>query len=414
MTGYPDDFESFKEYVKGHIKDYLPEKYADAKIEIKEMKNNNDSLMLGLTIRMKDCNIAPNIYLDSFYEGFKTGRSLEDIMRHLANIQTDHEPGQNFDISNITDYEKAKKKILCRLVNADMNKEYLSDKPHTRIEDLAVIYAVNLGSNGNGKMSAPITSELLSRYGISIKELHEQALINLSKLPVDFRTMQEIMMAMMGSDMPVLPPLEEGGAMYVLSNPEKLNGAAKILGRKVMDDMADKIGGDFVIIPSSINEVIILPVSADFDRVLFEDMVKEVNEKQVLPQGRLSNKVYIYDSKDHSFILAEKYMKSKEHRVDFDRETVENWPDNTIYRIDTGGNDPIEVDSEALKAAFLKADGNKLHVGTGKDAMGRSYSVTLDMSELKRVVDKGNNMIIWGSVPEMAANIPMEEMSLAR
>ena len=37
------------------------------------------------------------------------------------------------------DLEKVKGKIFPKLINAEMNKEYLSDKPHTIKEDLAVV-----------------------------------------------------------------------------------------------------------------------------------------------------------------------------------------------------------------------------------------------------------------------------------
>ena len=58
------DFEEFKASVADQIKDYLPEKYADATVDLQNVTKNNDTVLTGLLIRNEDSNIAPNIYLE--------------------------------------------------------------------------------------------------------------------------------------------------------------------------------------------------------------------------------------------------------------------------------------------------------------------------------------------------------------
>ena len=55
------DFEEFKASVAEQIKDYLPEKYADATVNLQDVTKNNDTVLTGLLIRTEDSNIAPNI-----------------------------------------------------------------------------------------------------------------------------------------------------------------------------------------------------------------------------------------------------------------------------------------------------------------------------------------------------------------
>ena len=57
-------YEEFKQDVTDRIRDFLPEKYADAEIGIHPVVKNNDLKLDGLTIQLADSNIAPNIYLN--------------------------------------------------------------------------------------------------------------------------------------------------------------------------------------------------------------------------------------------------------------------------------------------------------------------------------------------------------------
>lgn len=64
-----------------------------------------------------------------------------------------------------------------------------------------------------------------------------------------------------------------------------------------MDQAAERVGGDFFILPSSIHEVLIVPDNGQMGLRDLEDMVKEVNATQVAPEDKLTDSVYHYDSK---------------------------------------------------------------------------------------------------------------------
>jgi len=102
--------------------------------------------------------------------------------------------------------------------------------------------------------------------------------------------------------------------MYVLSNADKLNGAAAILDSKTMEDISEKLGGDFIVLPSSIHEVIVLPVNEDMDRQTLEAMVQDVNAGQVAPEERLSDHVYMYDSQAKELVRADKMEERRQER----------------------------------------------------------------------------------------------------
>ena len=328
-------FDEFKASVADNIKDYLPEQYQNAEVTLQEVTKSNDITLTGLMIKNEDSNIAPNIYLEGFFEQYNDGKDMSDIMQSISDLRVNNELTQDFDTSRITELSKVEDHIICRLVNQEMNAEFLANRPYTAFEDLAVVYAVDLGSHQGGRMSAPITNQMMEQYGITTEELHDIALHNLSESQIDFKTMRETLMEMMGitEDDPqaafMLPPEDEMG-MYILTNAEKLDGAAAILDAKTMQDISEKLGGDFVVLPSSRHEVIVLPMRDDMNIRVLEGMVQEVNAGQVAPEDRLSDHVYQYDSENHELVRMDKLEERRAAREEASQEkaVVEMYDDN--------------------------------------------------------------------------------------
>lgn len=315
------NYEDFKQEVTDRIKEFLPEKYADADVSIQTVVKNNDLKLDGLMVKLEDSNIAPNIYLNQYFEQYEDGRDMDDIFAAIADVRVEHEASHDFDVSKLTDFDSVKDRISCKLINAEQNAEYLADKPHTMVDDLAVTYYIAIGKEESGTMSAPITNRLMEGYGVTVEQLHQLALDNMDTLtPASFKSMSETMVDMMLPDMmnrgmseeeareaiaDMIPTTPEE-KLYVLSNEDKLNGAAIVLNDKVMDDITEKLGQDFYILPSSVHEVLVVPKDPSVDLSTLENMVQEVNATQVRPEERLSDHVYAYDAKEHELFRADK------------------------------------------------------------------------------------------------------------
>ncbi len=303
------DFEEFKDHVVENIRDHLTEEYRDADISIADVIKNNDQILSGLMIKTES-NVTPNIYLDQFYEAYTAGEDIDSIMDHIAAVRAEHEVEGNLGVDFIRDFDKVRDHIQCRLINAEYNQEYLANRPYTMVEDLAVIYTVDLGSNEHGHMSTCITNELLNMYGITKEELHAVAMENLANTHMQFKTMQEVLMGMMGinRDDPSMSDMffDGGPTMYVLTNDEKLFGATAVLDPATMESISERLGGDLIVIPSSLHELIILPADAGMDKETLESMIQDVNATQVDAVDKLSDRLYMYDSVEHELVLADK------------------------------------------------------------------------------------------------------------
>ena len=77
--------------------------------------------------------------------------------------------------------------------------------------------------------------------------------------PAVIKGMTEVMQEMMGEDFASIGfdinPADE--MMYVASVPDKIHGAGVIAYQDFMDQAAEKLGGDFFVLPSSIHEVLL-------------------------------------------------------------------------------------------------------------------------------------------------------------
>ena len=109
--------------------------------------------------------------------------------------------------------------------------------------------------------------------------------------------------------------LGETPDMYVITNEQGINGAASVLDETLMQKVTETVGEDFVILPSSVHECIVVPADCDMDIEEMKDMVKCVNADAVKPQERLSDNVYCYDSQAHELVRAEKMEERKMERA---------------------------------------------------------------------------------------------------
>ena len=84
------EYRDFVEQIKDKIKDFLPEKFADAAVEVNQIVKNNDCVLDGLMVRTEESNIAPTIYLNPYFEQIQDGAESDDV---LAQIRTASDEG---------------------------------------------------------------------------------------------------------------------------------------------------------------------------------------------------------------------------------------------------------------------------------------------------------------------------------
>ena len=167
-----------------------------------------------------------------------------------------------------------------------------------------------------------IRNEHMEAWGVTPEEIHERAMENTKEiLPVTVQSMNEIMREMFSKDgMPdemaelMFEEMPMNQQMYVISNQSKINGAAAMFYEDALSGLAEQMGTDLFILPSSVHEVIAVSTDMGTPETLAE-MVQEVNGGQVSADEQLSDHVYHYDAQAKSISLADTTMEQLESKV---------------------------------------------------------------------------------------------------
>ena len=307
------EYEIFKGVVGEKFKEFLPEKYQDAQVEIRPVDKVNRTLD-GLSIRGSESgmHISPTIYVNHMYEDYVTTENLNATLERAAEgFMKAMEQKESINVNELTNAECAKDKIVFQLINTEQNKEMLANMPHREFKDLSVIYRMVVKIDGEGIASTPIHHGLAETLGFTEEQLFKLAAENTKRLlPPVVKSMNDVMREIFMKDgMPPeiadmmlgeMPPEQQ---MYVISNNKGINGAVSMLYENGLHDLAEKLGSDLYIMPSSIHEVIAVSTDLGNPNELAA-MVAEINMDQVALDERLSNQVYHYDKDLRKVTLA--------------------------------------------------------------------------------------------------------------
>ena len=307
------DYENFKERFVEDLRDKLYESGAEVNISVHTVNKLNESYE-AVTVTPEGSNIGVNIGIDKFYEALDNGRTYEEVVdKAVEVINSGISQRPDFDINSLSDYSQMKEKLAMEVVSAETNAEMLATVPHQNIEDMAVVYRFVLNSDDEGRASILVTNQLLQSMGVTPEQLHADAMENAPQIkPVEIKGMSEVMAEMMGVEqaemMGIFPVAPEDEQIYVATVPDKVHGAGVLAYQDFMEKAAERAGGDFFILPSSIHEILIVPDNGKMGLKDLEAMVKEVNATQVAPADKLTDSVYHYDSKAKIFELGEKFV----------------------------------------------------------------------------------------------------------
>ena len=204
-------------------------------------------------------------------------------------------------------YEQAKDMLFPELIPQRGNEAILSEHPHVKMEDLAVVYRLELPSSDTTIKTLRVTHKLLAAFGVNAAQMKQDALENAPKThPATFRPLDEVLSEMTGG-LPVPPPCEGQPKLYVASTEVINRGAGVITYPNFLQEAWEILSGNFFILPSSIHELLFLKDNGDITKQELTDIVRSVNATEVSPQEQLSDNVYHYDGKERLLELAEKY-----------------------------------------------------------------------------------------------------------
>ncbi len=291
----------------------------EIKVSIQDVTKNNGVVLTGLTFTKANVNISPTVYLEDFYEKHQNGMPMEIIIKEIREIYEKSKLDCDIDMNFFTEYEKAKGRIVYKLIHYDKNRELLKEIPHREYLDLAIVYYYLVDMKEFSNATILIHNKHLDYWKVSEEELYQLAAVNTPKLlKMHFCGMMDVLKELTEEDF-WLEDKEMGEndddrvfmeahsekdatGMYVLSNVSRLYGASAVLYEGVLEYCYERLGGNFFILPSSVHEVILVPDEGQVTREKLSQMVKEVNATQVEEQEQLSDFVYYYNAENRGIV----------------------------------------------------------------------------------------------------------------
>lgn len=178
------------------------------------------------------------------------------------------------------------------------SKSLRGDVISSKFLDLSVVFAIIDTSNPYRIRYKIIDAVDMASLDIGLNEIMEAANENCKKVGYKIMSMDDAISEINGFALPcdTLYP------MYVGTNPERILGASILMYETYLEDLATQLEDDLCIMPSSIHELIIAPLSC-IDPGYALKTVREVNEEIVGVEETLSNNIYFYRRNEHKLSL---------------------------------------------------------------------------------------------------------------
>ncbi len=295
------NYEEFTLEIKREVQETFGEDYL---VDCEKIIKNNSTKLVGLMIRKNGSIISPTIYLEDFYAMYKKGMTIGKLKERILTIYENacQRIENDYDTPFCMEFKNCRDRIVYRLVSKKKNQIILENTPYVPFLNLAVIFYIVYRSSDKGLESIRVTHELMRRWEVTTEELVQYAGENTKHwFPERTADMTEVVSAFMQKNKPKTVDEAISSKLLILSNTSGINGASVLLYDNVIKELAEKFASDLYILPSSIHEVLLLPVNSGADVENLKKTVRHVNEVAVSKEDYLSDNVYIYRRKTNSF-----------------------------------------------------------------------------------------------------------------
>ena len=269
------DYEQFKVVLTTKLEELLlksKKPYGYRKEVVHKINQDLDSIsLIGENIKM-----SPTLYFNNMYDYYIDAEvSVEELA--LKAFETMLEGINQTEITGeFPDKEKFMENIFFQVINTEKNKTLLLEVPHREYLDLSIIYRYAVNISDNDIATTTINYILMDEFKLTEEELYEAAYKNTRRL--------------------LKPKVTSPGitGFYMLSNDLNIFGANGILYKDIIAKEAKKLNTDIYLIPSSIHEFLIQPVSNTLKHKDLKEIIRDANENVIDPEDYLSDSLYIY------------------------------------------------------------------------------------------------------------------------
>ena len=150
--------EACAENLESVLKRELERRYPGCQVRFQNVQKNNGLMLRGVVIAAPGDNVVPTVYIDEYLaKGYSAGEICEEVSRLYE---------ENRDTgaleTDLTDFEAVCKKICFKLINAELNEDFLKTAPQASRPCGRILYPAGrqVRRNGNSPHQLPAGSPL--------------------------------------------------------------------------------------------------------------------------------------------------------------------------------------------------------------------------------------------------------------
>ena len=291
------------------VEQYLREEMQEeVVVQTEEVRKINDQCLHGLSIQKKGApfegDAVPTYYVEEMYHAFLCGADMDDLVQSLAKAYNNTCSFGPIPAEVIPDmeYRTIRRRVGLRLVGKDYNKEFLKTVPYKDVGNgYALLCDVQMKASDGGLFGTLVTNEMAEEYHYDMDKLFQDALDNAWKSKsATLRGVKELTRLCAESSREAAGCLTEETepdnreTCYVLTTNRPRYGAAALFYPGTQAMIAHVLGEDYVAIPSSLHEFMIVRASQVEDPGFLQQLVREANCTVVGPDEVLSDNILKY------------------------------------------------------------------------------------------------------------------------
>lgn len=251
----------------------------------------NGVVLKGITLGNEP--VCPTLYVDQYLDYEE--EDLEDAVDAIVyQYNKAKEMMPAVDPKQLMDWNYIKDRLqLCLQKRTDEDickREFL---------DLEEYVRVVVDTNGESMGSFKVKPEHLNLLGVTETDVFDTAW-KCTDSTIIVQDMAVVMAELVGMSIEDAMEIQKENPMIIASNERKIHGAIAMKASEKLAEVADRYRTDLAILPSSIHEILLIPVKEDMNFRELGTMVREINATQVSPEEVLSNHAYRYSRDEKS------------------------------------------------------------------------------------------------------------------
>lgn len=260
----------------------------EATVRLHKVPKNNGSYPEGISLIESEKGFSPVIYIEPYYEKYQKGASVERLSDHLIKTSREAMKTVTVPFSEKPSLPLIKRQIYVKVINTQLNLDFIESIPHFNVLDLSLVFYYQLEIGSGRAASVFISNRDIKKWKLSPEDLLKLSMCNTVRdKDYSFKRITEVIGEMIGEEC-----FDSRNPIFVLTNKDKLFGAAAVFYPELMKRLSAKLKDDLYILPSSVHEVIVLPAGFSPEENILREMVKSVNQKEVAADEVLSDHIY--------------------------------------------------------------------------------------------------------------------------